>query len=296
MANLEINRRNLIVAAGAGALAGCGKGESKRVERDPNNCGPRGWFDSFGLDPNFKDWSTFEQAYPLSKLPKFTPRYITLVRISAASGKNWALDVNHASLDASGLEQEGRESLVNEAFDLLGKNSKWRMKQLKGELKKQLYPREKPAPSSGSDPVIDIDGFDYLGSNSPVEIYIWVDLPESKLIEGHYITFSPLSSEGQKKASFPYFKDPYKQQDISPNDSYFATKFSGSTSGRNVIQIRNYFKDYDFKKEEFSDRSGDTLKPRAYGLNIHFAILDNKGKSVPMVIDPDTGNGSGWEP
>ncbi len=286
-----ISRRNAMMAAGVGMVAltltGCEAGNEPRAGKC-NAPKPEGKFDPFGLEPNEALW--IKQSGGLPKgLPAFNPVYITLVTIS--SDHPWDLSVNQASFgDMSGMTDAEREAMATFLFQDSLRNGK-RFRNIprtgKGPAGKpyQIYERERPAPPRSGDPkVVDIDGFEYFGSNQQVEIYFLIDAAP-----GTGVTIDPA-------ALISFAQRTTKGKDAAKNDRFFAREVSGHGLPGFLIAVRNYYCTFDEASCGFDPNPGPDEV--LYAMNVHFA-LSGKGPNkdpIPMLIDPDTGNGMGWEP
>lgn len=234
----------------------------------------------WGREPNVVDWPEGNPA----DLPTFAPNYITLVRIS--SSEPWKISVNHASFEAKDnaekpLGTDARKAKAIEIFNEIAPKDKPR-KRLSAASGKKIYARKK----GGHAGKTDIVGFGEFGADQQTEIYIWIDAPTASIDKGYVISFSPLTGTGEN---------------ADPNDSFFAKGLTESIHGGPLIVVRNYFSTYDDETKTFSSRisasaTNPGTKPANYAMNIHLSVPGDGTEMIPIVIDPNTGNGGGLEP
>lgn len=286
MKNTTISRRGVVALLGATtALAACGE---TKVSKNGTVVGANGTVvdvfgrnPSWGREPNVDNWPEGNPA----GLPTFAPYYITLVRIS--SSVPWKISVNHASFllpkdkDGKPLDADARKAKAIEIFNEIAPKDKPRDR-LSSTKDKGIYPRKGGAYA----PNTDIVGFGEFGANQQTEIYIWIDAPTAVIDKSYVISFSPLSGTGKN---------------ADPNDSFFAKGLAESIQGGPLIVVRNYFSTYDDKTKKFSSRiiaspPNSGTKPANYAMNIHFSVPGDGMEMIPIVIDPNTGNGGGLEP
>lgn len=264
-----INRRSAIAIMGAtSVLAACsGTGApAPKPKLDIYGRNP-----SFGPEPNVDKWG--------AGLPNFEPQFITLVRIS--SPEPWKISVNHASFDVSKVDgkypdETDRKKLALKLFSEVALKDVQPRKRLNAVTSGKLYKRHNIPHETDTD----IVGFGEFGASQQTEIYIWIDTPKAVIDRNYVISFSPKTGTGK---------------DADPNDSFFAKGLAESVYGGPLILVRNYFCTYDDSSKKFTSRK-PTTKPANYAMNIHFSIPGDGAEMIPMVIDPNTGNGGGFEP
>jgi len=279
MGNFELNRRKAIQAVGLGSLAAC----AKLDESDADS--PRGAFLKsgrpalYGVNPNIPH---MPNGLP-SGLPTFNPAYLTLIRVSASHG--WGFDVNHASFAYSGPnapEPDSSNARADQAIALFRQTingpARRRFSQIALPPGASIYPRTKPPYQNQTD----VPSLDRIGANHPAEIFIWYDNPRIEIYNDYFISFTTFSSEGVVRA---------------PNDSFFASRVIQTILPGPMIRIRNYFCDYEEigDTDVFTTRKPDSPE-RIYSMNLHIKVPDTGNRTIPLIIDPDTGSGAGWEP
>lgn len=294
MTETAVSRRSMIALAGATAiLAGC-KDNSRttagptRDDGIPDSCTSLkilGKYDPWGLEPNLKNWQNSSIGKLPTSLPNFAPAYITLVRISPRKGV-FGLEINHASYNAAGYSQGERADLAQSLFSQVSPGAA--RKHFREIPPRGNNPAGKPfaiysrhAPAPGPNPVVDLDGFENFGSSQQVEIFVWFDVPAGLSIDPTLlVSFAPFTQSNNG---------------ASKNDRFFAREIMGNLPGK-LIAIENYFTT--FSESDCTFAPDDGKKDKVFAMNIHFN-LDGAGPSrlpIPMVIDPDTGNGNGSEP
>ena len=279
MKNTTISRRGVVALLGATtALAACGETKASKegtvVGANGTVVDVSGRNPSWGREPNVDNWP---EGNP-EGLPTFAPYFITLVRIS--SSQPWKISVNHASFgarDSAGkpLNADARKAKAIAIFNEIAPKDKPR-ERLSATKDKDIRPRQGGAYKGNTD----IVGFGEFGANQQTEIYIWIDAPTAVIDKSYVISFSPLSGTGKN---------------ADPNDSFFAKGLMESIQGGPLIVVRNYFSTYNDDSKKFSSRNPGT-KPATYAMNIHFSVPGDGTEMIPIVIDPNTGNGGGLEP
>ena len=227
-----------------------------------------GW-PAYGIDP-----------HDLSRRPAnipFAPVYVTIIRIDSTGA--WRIGANHASFLVDDPGQNTAEARLAQALRVLKKVVPNRRKfgdlrPGKPDAEAKLYRRK--------DGTFDRDDFIELGFNSQHEIFVYYDSADVVLDNHQLISFSPLLTTGATAAG---------------NDSFFAARvddsqLSGLLRGK-LIRIENYNTIYD--GDAFTPRpADDASKAARYSLNFHVTLPASQ--PLPIVIDPDTGNGIGYDP
>lgn len=290
------SRRNFVASAGAGlALAACTRSRTfgmhtsadrlpshgRTVEEDrpggyQNGHGYRGSGVDHGLPPTFDPELEKDGANPFKG--HYDPSYIALVHVYPRDG--WKLDLNYAChpIDLGSTEDQ-RLSLAVDIFNakvpLLGtrRNFGHLLAQYRNLYKFRDY---------GTYEQFNLDDFTFKSQN---EIFFFFDNPDILFDTEPLMIFTSRSSSG-------YASD--------PNYAFFAARLvdPGETGdlyhfGR-IIRVRNYV----------TDERGLTIgahnvptKSQKYSMNIHFTVPNTSGTDrVAFAFDPDTGNGSGYEP
>ncbi len=294
MTNTGFSRRNMMVLTGAGvALAACkqeGAAGPARTEGDVNLAAmvPWGKYPIHGVEPNAANLPN--NSMP-DIFPAFAPKYITIVRISAR--KAWGLTVNHASFKVTGTTRTDREKLATDIIADISKGGGQRKRLGAADPAKFTHHVRLGGNHKGSNELV---SFTEFGANQQTEIFIWLDSDSSNSgskagdiqTDGKYlISFSPMTSAGAPAL---------------PNDSFLARQVTLPNVSDPVIGIENYFCSFDNVTKKFVvDNPG--ISPKLFSMNIHFTVADDddkldqySDKRIPIVIDPDTGNGVGFEP
>jgi hypothetical protein len=289
------SRRSAIAITGIGAaglaLAGC----KEIQESSGTKLKTLGKYEPYGVEPNLANLP--DQKVP-DEFPEFKPDYITIVRISSRS--EWGLTVNHASFEAKYLNRDGRLKLANEIINYIAQEGQKRMRLKSASAK---FKNHKRSAGKFKDET-DIISFAEFGSNQQVEIFVWLDdqSPGNPATKGdvkidpkYLISFSPMTFENAK---------------ANPNDSFFARKIEIIDSNKIPLNgaffaIENYFCTFNEKTEKYEvdEPQNSNDAPKMFAMNIHFTVPNTDEypqpdslKRIPMVIDPDTGNGVGYEP
>jgi hypothetical protein len=137
-------------------------------------------------------------------------------------------------------------------------------------------------------PLKDSSGYDFekWGFGSTRRVYIYVD-NQSLVFEKHEpLTFKAVSSIR--------FTDPERAntRKISPNRSFFGAKSDDKFARGSLLYFENYY----------LDGNGKPIPPKTplpifYAMNFHLLMASaTGGKPIPIVIDPDTGNGWNYPP
>jgi hypothetical protein len=258
-----ISRRNLMAVAGATvAVAACGENAKQDNAKSPV-VPTLGFPENYGKNPN--------KAKPGDA--SFNARYIGVIDIRPSGG--WKLDVNHAAFDCGEGADDAKR--LTKAIDALkGKRAfgKSRFKDLKDDLLPFNRVRD------GKDNY-DSANFDaLLGFKSQNELFIFIE-GDVELTKNAYLSFSPLGADLTGRDENHAFFDAREIVDARLN----------SSRGR-LISVKNYMTDKDGK---LIGKDQPTVS-QTYAMNIHFTVPGKGGKRIPIIIDPDTGNGAGNEP
>lgn len=273
-----LSRRDLVVLAGAGfAASACSPQKANLVE----DCtaaieAERGKQlllaspgDPWGADPHDSPPTGGKNAYPA-----FAPNYIALLYLGL--GRDWVIRVNQASYALGGKDPLG---IALSVFKTLTKSSNRRFKDLENELGFPPYKRLKT--NAGE---VDTESFSHFKFASQTEIFIFIDHPVVDLDPALLISFGGLTQNGDQAAfNYSFFNAaPVKDEELGD------LKGTGK-----MIRLRNYI----------TKRHGEKITETniTYAMNIHFTVpgitADGKPAArMPMVFDPDTGNGTGHEP
>lgn len=257
-----INRRGLIGVAGASlAVAACGEGLMQdSAKANEANLDTTGVSEPYGKNPH----DTGPDG--------FAAQYIGVIDIRPAGG--WKLDINHAAFDCKkGASEADR---LNKAISALSgkRNNNSRFRDLKDDLK----PYNRRINNTDN---YDSDNFDQLlGFKSPNELFIFIE-GDVELTPNSYLSFTPLGADlTPRNPNYAFF-----------NAREIALPKKGKLNGR-LIAVRNYMTDISGK----TIGAGQTTEKQRYAMNIHFTVPGNGKTRIPMIIDPDTGNGAGNEP
>lgn len=221
---------------------------------------------SLGIDP-----------HDLSRRPAnvpFAPSYVTVVVISSSGA--WRIGANHASFAIDDAANNSADARLAQALRILKKVVPGRRKLSdlqpgRPDAEAKLYRRK--------DGTYDRDDFVDLGFNSQHEIFVYFDSADVTLDNSKLISFGAKLSNGSPAAA---------------NDSFFVARvpdsaLDGPLKGK-LIRIENYNTIHD--GSNFAPRpADDPAKSARYALNYHVTLPGRQ--PLPIVIDPDTGNGNG---
>ena len=268
MTNTELSRRAMLTVTAAGvALAGCKPtGSEVTASSSGNPVCAKGINPSFGDDPN--------KGFPAGVA--YSPRYMTLVRVS--SKKAWDISTNHASFYTPDDPTKRRELAVEIFKKFKGNNSLKRFSELSIA---GIVARE-----PGKYDAIDFDDFNFGWQH---DIYIWFDSTDVALHkignDSHLIEMTAFRADGTP---------------THPNKSFYATDISSKISGDlggQMILVRNYLRD-----DAGNPLRGPDGKPVGppfkfkYSMNIFFELIRKDSQNLVVILDPDTGNGTGYDP
>lgn len=207
----------------------------------------------------------------------FEPLYVCLLHVRFEP--DWRLTINHASYRYQGQQTpDARLAKAREIFtDKLGGNYQFgeqAMQDLGHVSYAWLLPDHQP------DHPRDSTTFADFKFRSPTEIFIFLE--------------SPTVYTGVRERLLACTKYGSKPTPLHENYSFYgADSVPDSAMGAllrrgRMIRVRNYAK--------LRDGSSSDTQAQEYALNIHFKIPGGPAGLIPMVLDPDTGNGMGNEP
>lgn len=278
-----LSRRELVAMFGAGmAVSACAAQDDNAAENGANQHESlaRASCDNLGENPHKAPRPEFK-ANP----PEFKPKYIAILCIEL--GNDWTMAVNHANfqLGEDELDPELREKKALKAL-----NESW-PKESKARNHFRLNKDNKPRLRSDGVTVDDHTDFNKFRFHREIELYIYLyHSSDNKTIapEGRLLSFGSYMQETDSR------KVPLK---AVGNCAYFNAK---------LVDLNNHEKlnkhGFMFKVENWSRKPDGTpvgAEEVRHSMNIHFSIPVNTGNKIimmPMVFDPDTGNGTGNEP
>jgi hypothetical protein len=252
----------MVLAAGAVlAVAAC-DGAKSDEKADKSVAQTEGIDPPWGDDPNQGPFKS-----------EFTPDFITLVRIS--SKQAWDISSNHASFPVKGMSYDQRKSLAAEIFKHFKSGKIKSFADLHGTPDDHQIAQRKGGGYDRND-------FNEFQFGSPHEIYIWFDNKDVSLLHPtgmnpHLISMSAKRADGT---------------DTTKNKSFYADEYGPTPAGLDgpIIVVRNRFLDADGN----AITTGGQGLP--YSMNIFFKAKNKQGLEVTMILDPDTGNGVGFDP
>jgi hypothetical protein len=255
-----MSRRNFVALAAAGVAVGaCNDGT---VETGADSPEPTGYPENYGDNPNDP------------RTEPFPVEFIGIIYIGARNG--WEISVNHAAFRITTADDDAAR-LAKAVKILEAKGGNGRFKDLKNDL--APHPRKNKTPAMPD--VLDGDNFDkYLGFKSKNELFIYID-GDVELTDKALLSFTPLNHELAPR---------------NPNYAFYGARRIdvaklGKLKGQ-MISVRNYMTAKDGKP--IGDK--EEVKSQQYSMNIHFTVPGSGGMRIPIIVDPDTGNGQGNEP
>lgn len=195
---------------------------------------------------------------------KYEPEYLGLLHINL--GKNNDIQAAHALYDLKAC----KAAFPNQpAFEVL----------LDAQERRGTWPSKgncQPIPEGTG---VNFSGMNYFGQT---DIFIDVDGLQSKIDGRHPILFTKYSA-GDLNTK------------MTKNFSFYeaALQANSTQNGDELLYMKNYFthksKNKPWRKLKVPADRKNPKNPRRYSMNIH--LLSGSAK-IPLIVDPDTGNGS----
>ncbi len=112
-----------------------------------------------------------------------------------------------------------------------------------------------------------------IGFGSQRRIFIYVVNPTLSFTSKRLVSFTKYGADGQRK---------------SRNKTFYNARLANSQSVANrLLYMENHYK---------NDRYYDHGNAASYySMNLHLEIKTPNGTSIPIIIDPGTGNGNNWD-
>jgi hypothetical protein len=137
-------------------------------------------------------------------------------------------------------------------------------------------------------PLKDSSGYNFVnwGFGSTRRVYVYVDNATLKFEKNEPLSFKAVSSLRYIDTEIA------RSRKISPNKSFFGAKSEDAFAKGSLLYFENYF----------LDDAGKPLPPKPanpiyYSFNFNMLMAAQNGaKPIPIVIDPDGGNGMGGPP
>ncbi len=128
--------------------------------------------------------------------------------------------------------------------------------------------------------------FENWGFGSSRRVYIYVDNPTVRFAKLDPLTFKSQSSLAliDEEAS--------RARKINPNKSFYGAKSDDKFARGSLLYFENYFRTPDGKPIPVP-----ATDKQYYSLSFNLLMDMQTGtKPLPVIVDPDTGNGMGWPP
>jgi hypothetical protein len=276
----KLSRRDLVILGSVGlAASGCQRGigypDNKQATDQQRGTGKRN--DNFKADnvlSQCEDW-----GYSTKTKPKdgtlfpvdFEAPYICVLHINFS--EPWRMQVNYASFPmGNDFSDTGRQT---KALDILRE----KLGIPNGSRIEHFSDLKKIPTYNGSDH----RDFSKFGFKSQHELFVFFESPNVQFADT-LVVFTKVD---------PNHPDiPYHQNFSFVNATEVTKGDMGNLYSRGrMFRMRNYVQDEDGHPIDASKK-----EKRRYGMNIHFKIPGANNDLVPIVIDPDTGNGAGNEP
>jgi hypothetical protein len=238
--------------------------------------------DPYGANPHHSE--------PYQNTP-YNPHYIALLYLRLET--NWSMVVNHAYYEVpAGDTPQHAQARLDRATEIFEKKLAESVSQHRdvqfGELQGAYQPtkHQTPALPYHPEPLREYDSgslrdFKFLSQN---EIFIFIHHPSVaiKLVPGDLIGFSAKWTTATATGASVL---------TVPNDAFFnaAEVLNPGPADTKLIRIRNYATNTD----GLPIPAGTPLD---YSMDIKFQIHAGSAGWVTMIVDPDTGNGTGYEP
>ena len=240
--------------------------------------------DNFGDDPHLP---------PPVKSPAFSPKYSIIVHITSKGA--WDLKINHAHFSNTKTTIDERDFLAAQiiANKISNKHPRFRDQAESGDFK--------PLPKNGSkNELADYLNFYLFGCSNQHDIYVFFD----------HINKLQFVNNPKYQALFVFGKTRKDGSVLSRNSSFYNAsvidlssiqkshpELSGNLNGT-LLRIENHFTK---RKNPLDEKSDNITIPYNetiyYKLNIPYIVNASSGfEGNVMIIDPDTGNGTGYDP
>jgi hypothetical protein len=285
----DVSRRNFVALAGAtAAVAACSKAEDKvQITNEPkiNMQTLDAFLDEKGLGLNGKN-PHFDPTKPENPKPEeFKPPYIVVAHIESRAP--WHMKVNHAHYKTNLADLDNTpEKRLEIALEILKQkidpeketSTKKRPKRFKNITNPSVFDK-------GSSDYADYDGMKKIGFNSKHELFVFFESRQIALTSNRLIYFSKTRRDGVTVAE--------------DNDSFFNARIVGDNEVNNASSVKKLGKIIRIENhciyEDGKTRVGQT--EAVYSMNFVYMAPDGEtGEYIPMIIDPDTGNGLGNTP
>jgi hypothetical protein len=271
----NITRRNLVAVVGAGlTLSACGGRLWHGDEDDERGpWGTKGHSTDWGRSPTTNP-ETIPDPNPYKG--KFNPKFLALVHIEPTD--DWTMSVNYSSFKWEGANDDAAR--LTRAVQIFSRKTETVKRPRFREMQQNYSNDFKDMYEFRQQGVYDFDHLNNFKFANQTDIFFFFDSPNI-MFEGHpLMTATEKTSTGGACALNHSFLGASVVNDA----------LIGNLKGKGrIVRVRNYVMDSKGAKIE--------LPEQLFSLNIHFTVQDLKQDNpVPMAFDPDTGNGSGYEP
>lgn len=273
-----LSRRDLVALTGVGLMASACRAGGRAGEDSTAAVEPRGASagrilsagEDWGISPHLSPPTS--RTIPMKYPEKFDPKYISLLYFGL--NNDWTVDVNHAVYEFAGDDKARRDKAI-EYFGILVKNST--------RLKDIGNPYARKGGADGVD-------FSYFKFKSPNELFIYIHQKGLKKEQETKISLdkSRLLSFGSRLQE----EVGDIKKNAERNHAFFNVNLIDGIGDLDrvgkMMRVENWAR---------GENGVEITDPNlAYSMNIHFTIPGGGNLRIPMILDPDTGNGAGNEP
>lgn len=203
---------------------------------------------------------------------KFSAGHYMLVAMRFTA--DGALHATHVKVRFTGAPNDGGavDKLANDAFSKLAGDPKaynWDLRKLK---------------LAGADAGGEDFAIDHFGFGRKHRIYMFISNDGAKFSKKSPVWF------GQ---GFDEFFETKRKAKVSKNYAFYNAKLLNGPNNKadKVLYLENFY------SKEGGSPIGDNDPNTYYDMNFNILLSGkNEGTTVPVIVDPDTGNGAGWNP
>lgn len=220
-----------------------------------------------------------ENGKPITNhVDSFDPKYLTIVYVKFREKNNQpAITIRHGYQSIDGVKSERKRQRIAEKLLLQAKRTaRW---ERRNDLPNNRLRRE-----------IDFLDFNFDSQNL---IYIYVDNENIEFDDRRNANGKMQNLVRFTKFTSEYLKPTVSNQEAEPNNSFFNASIlqtqSRKLTGSSILRLENWY----------TDKYGRPVPCHSellYSMNIHLMMETDDGQVIPIILDPDTGNGWGNEP
>ncbi|HEV7232656.1 MAG TPA: hypothetical protein VGN36_00325 [Sphingorhabdus sp.] len=282
----KVSRRNFVALGGATVALGACKATGSPAKNDMVGKGP---------SPHNGHFAHMDKPAG-STLPPFEPRYITAIYLKfGAKGNKHAMIARHGYAELpDDPANPGKPTKDQGVIQALAEQELAEAQNPKGPWKR---PNDKPNKKWRRE-----DDLEKLDFDSQNILFILLDNDADEYRFDDRIEKGTGDATTGTRANLVRFThyagQPYANEIeysvVEPNNAFVNARLidalaTGPFKGRRILRLENWF----------VDKDGMPIKPWAkllYSMNLHLLATTAGGKIIPLIIDPDTGNGMGNNP